>query len=298
MATEDHDRRELFRAGGICAVALGVSYLIITGLYVMAGAPPTGPQAWLEYLSDQTTTWWGIAGLSVLTDVLFLPIALALYVALASLDRRAMLVGAGLLVLFALLDLAVTWPNFAALITLADGYAAATDADRTARDAAAGYPSAVLASRLFGVYVIVVPALGIAAMALAMLRERAWRATAYVGLARRPARRGHGGRRLVRERLGDRCRPDLGAHDRLGLPGWLPAPASAVGRGLTDPGRNVTTPTCPCVGVVRCRAVREEDSISLGQRKRGFGVLGMPIEHGPTVTIRRERRLSMRSTLR
>lgn len=121
------DDRTLCRVGGICAIVLGLSYLAITALYAIAGAVPSGTgEAWLAYLDGQEATWWGITGLSVVTDVLFLPVAAALYVALRLINRNAVLAGAALLVLFVILDLAVTWPNYAALIMLSGDHAAAT----------------------------------------------------------------------------------------------------------------------------------------------------------------------------
>lgn len=70
----------------------------------------------------------------------FIPLAMALYLALKAVNRNAMLVGSGLLALFVILDMAVTWPNYAALIRLSGEYAAATgDAQRTVLARAASY---------------------------------------------------------------------------------------------------------------------------------------------------------------
>jgi hypothetical protein len=179
-------RRTLYRVGGLSAVALGLSYLVITALYVALGgaAPSGGGEVWFEYLAGQSATWWGIVGLSALTDFLFLPLAAALYVALGAFNRTVMLIGAGLLGLFAALDLAVTQLNFGVLITLSDAYAAtADDAERAALIAAANYPAAVLDSPLWAVYVLLVPGLGILAVSLVMLRGGDFgRITATVGV--------------------------------------------------------------------------------------------------------------------
>jgi hypothetical protein len=138
---------------------------------VLAGGAVTsgGGQVWLEYLEGKTAVWWGIAGLSILTDLLFVPIVAALYLALRGLNRIVLLAGAALLGLFVIVDLAVTWPNFASLITLgAELDAAAAEAERAAIVAAATYPAAVLDSSLFAVYVLLVPALGILAISWVM----------------------------------------------------------------------------------------------------------------------------------
>ena len=179
----DHDGKWLYRVGGISALVLGIAYIIIVALYVPVGAPPSGPGARLTYLAGNTTVWWAILGLSVLTDFLFVPVALALYVVLKGINRNAMLVATAFVGLFIVLDLAVTWPNYASLITLSGKYAAATnDAQRAVFVAAADYPSTVLESSLLGVYIILVPAVGILVTGLVMLKGIFSKSTAYLGL--------------------------------------------------------------------------------------------------------------------
>ena len=179
----DPEGKWLYRVGGICALVLGIAYLITIALYAHVGAPPSGGEAWLKYLSGKTTVWWAILGLSVLTDLLYLPVALALYLALKGVARSAMLVATACVGVFIVLDLAVTWSNYASLITLSSDYAAATnDVQRVAYIAAANYASAVLASRLETVYAIVVLSFGILLIGLVMLKGIFSKSTAYVGL--------------------------------------------------------------------------------------------------------------------
>src|SRR4249919_3685915 len=90
----------LYRLGGISAIVLGLSYVIITVLYVLGGALPTSGEEWLRHLAKHTAEWWGILGLSVLTDFLFIFVAWALYDALKGVDRNLMAAGAGFLILF------------------------------------------------------------------------------------------------------------------------------------------------------------------------------------------------------
>src|SRR5215469_12861511 len=133
----DPDGKWLYRAGGISALLLGLGYLAIFPLYATVGAPPSDAEAWLKYLVGKTTVWWAILGLSVLTDLFFVPVAVTLYLALKGVNRNAMLVGTAFMELFVVLDLAVTWPNIASLITLGEKYAGATsDAQRAAYVAA------------------------------------------------------------------------------------------------------------------------------------------------------------------
>jgi hypothetical protein len=179
----DSDTKGLYRAGGISAIVLGICYVVIIGVYVVGGAPPNEAEQWLKYLSRHTTAWWTILGLSVLTDLLFVPVVISLYVALKNVNRNAMLAGAGLVVAFVVLDLAVTWPNYSSLITLSGKYAAATnDAQRTAFVAAAQYASAVLTSTVVGVYAILVPSLGNLIIGLVMLKGTFSKVTAYLAV--------------------------------------------------------------------------------------------------------------------
>jgi Domain of unknown function (DUF4386) len=177
------DEKWMYRVGGISAVVLGIGYVAIIALYVPGGAPPTGAEARLTYLAGKTTVWWAILALSVLTDFLFVPVALSLYLALKRIHRNAMLLATACVGLFVVLDLAVTWTSYASLITLSGSYAAATnDAQRAVVVAAATYPSAVLESSLFGVYAILVPAVGILLTGLVMLKGVFSRTTAYLGV--------------------------------------------------------------------------------------------------------------------
>lgn len=179
----DPDEKSLHRVGGISALVLGIAYIITIALYVPVGAPPSGAEARLTYLAGNTTVWWAILGLSVLTDFLFVPVALSLYLALKQINRGAMLLATACVGLFVVLDLAVTWTSYASLITLSGHYAAATnDAQRAVVVAAANYPSAVLESSLLGVYAILVPAVGILTTSLVMLKGIFSKTTAYLGL--------------------------------------------------------------------------------------------------------------------
>ena len=179
----DPDGKWLYRVGGISALVLGIVYIITIPLYAHVGAPPSGGEARLKYLAGNTTVWWAILGLSVLTDFLFVPVALSLYLALKGVNRNAMLVATAFVGLFIVLDLAVTWPNYASLITLSGTYAAATnDVQRAVVVATANYPSAVLESKLLGVYAILVPAVGILMTSVVMLKGIFSKTTAYLGL--------------------------------------------------------------------------------------------------------------------
>ncbi|MBL8157858.1 MAG: hypothetical protein JNM70_27225, partial [Anaerolineae bacterium] len=102
--TEAFNNDGLLRAGGLSALGIGVAYLFIIGLYSVVGAPPVGGEAWLNYLVGKTWMWWGIVGLSVFTNFLYVPVALALYAALGQVNRSAMLIGVAFVGLFVALE--------------------------------------------------------------------------------------------------------------------------------------------------------------------------------------------------
>jgi hypothetical protein len=178
----DSDSKWLYRVGGVSALLIGLGYIIIIPIYAMAGIPPDGGEAKLIYLAEHTSAWWAIIGLSVFTDLLYIPVALALYLALKGINRGAMLLAAASLALFAALELAITWPNYAALINLSVGYGAPiNEVQRALFIAGAEYVSALLESPLVAIYTILVPGLGIFLASLVMLKGVFNKATAYAG---------------------------------------------------------------------------------------------------------------------
>lgn len=183
-AFDDTDRA-LFRVGGGSGIVVALLYPVIITLYVFAGTTQPvgeGGEAWLDYLSGKTGIWWAIVGLSVLTDLLWVPVAWALYRALKAVSRNAIMVGTGLLVLFVVLELAVSWTNYAVLIELTEKLAAG-EAQRAAVVAAADYASAAQSSSLLPYYAILIPALGQLVIGAVMLEGGPFgRTTAYLAV--------------------------------------------------------------------------------------------------------------------
>lgn len=177
------DENGLLRLGGLAALVIGVAYIVIIGLYSVVGAPPMGGEAWLNYLVGKTSVWWAIVGVSVFTNFLYVPVALALYAALAKINRPAMLIGVAFVGLFVTLELAVNWVSYASLIMLSGDYAAAsTEAQRTVLIAAANYPSSVIASPLALVYAVGTLSFGFLVISWAMLQSAFGKLTAYLGI--------------------------------------------------------------------------------------------------------------------
>ncbi|TAH48197.1 MAG: hypothetical protein EYC68_21905 [Chloroflexota bacterium] len=176
------DNTPLYRAAGICAILFSVAYIAIIGLYVPVGRP-NGTEQWLTNLGANAAVWSAIIWLSVLTDFLLIPIALALYLALNPLHRNAMRVATAFYGLFVFLDLALTWTNIGSLHTLATHYAEANEIRRVALVTAAMYPSSIVESNLVFVYNSLTLAIAILLTGFVMLNGTMGKSTAYVGLA-------------------------------------------------------------------------------------------------------------------
>jgi hypothetical protein len=172
------------RIGGVAALLLAAGYVATMPAFALAGAPPTGALARLEYHAGSVGPWWVIVALSVLTDLLFVPVAIALYTALRRWAETTMLVATAFTLLFVALDLAVTWTGYVSLVSLGERYAAATTAEqRVTLVTAAGYPDAVLSSPLIAVYSVLTLGIGILVTSLVVLRSTFGRAVGIVGVA-------------------------------------------------------------------------------------------------------------------
>ena len=121
------EEKQYYRWGGIAALLLAIGYVAIIPLFAWAGAPPVTGEAWFRYLPGKTTAWWVIIWLSVVTDLLYLPVAWALWIALRKAGTKLMLAAVVCLHLFVVLDLAVTWTHHASLLALFQNYSSAAD---------------------------------------------------------------------------------------------------------------------------------------------------------------------------
>jgi hypothetical protein len=183
-ATNERDERSIYEVGWLAAMAFVIGYIAIFPLYASVGPPPETGAAWLAYGTGKTAVWWAILGLSVATDFLLIPIAFALYDALRRVDRTAMRIAVALVGSFVVLDLAVTWSNFASLITLTERYAvASSDAQRAISVTAAESATAVLSSPMLGAYSILTLSAAILIVGSVMRRGEFGAATAYLGFA-------------------------------------------------------------------------------------------------------------------
>jgi hypothetical protein len=95
----------IYKVGGVCMLAFGLIYIIATLLNLTLAVPPGDSVAFLNSLSGHATIARVIYGLYSLAAFILLVAAMALYLALKQINKNAMIVAAGLLFLFIVLDL-------------------------------------------------------------------------------------------------------------------------------------------------------------------------------------------------
>ncbi len=179
----DSEEKQFYLWGGIASLLLAIGYVTIIPLFAWAGAPPATGEAWFRYLPGKTEVWWAILWLSVITDLLYLPVAWALWFTLRRTGRNLMLAATVCLHLFVVLDLGVTWTHHASLLALFQRYSnAADEAHRTAYLAAAEYASAMPATPLLIFYAIVIPSVGVLLASITMMKGKLGKASAWTGV--------------------------------------------------------------------------------------------------------------------
>jgi len=183
--TLDPDGKWIYRMGGLSGIVLGIGYLlsIPVTIFFAGGFPPLGTEARLAFFADHSAGWWAVTALMVFTDLLYVPVFLALYHALKGFNKYLVLLALTCGGVFVVLDLAITWTAFPALIILGGNFAAATsEAQQAIIVAAAGYPSAIIDSPLGGFYVVLIPALGLLFASLVMRKGIFSKTLVYVGV--------------------------------------------------------------------------------------------------------------------
>lgn len=184
-STVNPDGKWIYRVGGISGILVGIGYLLTIPVttIIAGGFPPLVAEGRLAFFADHTAGWWGVTALMVFTDLLYIPLFLALYHALKNFNKYFMILAVACAGLFVLLDLAITWTSYPSLIILSGDYAAAaTDAQRSLIVAAASYPSAIIDSPLSPIYAIFIPALGLLFASLVMRKGSFSKALVYMGM--------------------------------------------------------------------------------------------------------------------
>jgi hypothetical protein len=183
METVDTSWKGLYRWGGVSAMLVGVLALIGITIAAGLGVPPSSTgEGILKWFGGQTTHAYTFYGLTIVMDILIVPVVLALYLALKGVNKNAMLSGAGFGGLAVALDLGVNTITWITLATLSQSYAAATsDVQRAAFVAAADYGvgitsvgGTVFSAAIFSIWPLIT--------SVVMLKGVFGRVTGYVGI--------------------------------------------------------------------------------------------------------------------
>lgn len=171
----------VYSVGGMGMIVTGAIFLLGAVFAVMIGPPPSGSEPYLKALAEHAKLALANFGLFTLTDFLLLPAVMALYLSLKHISKNAMLIAAGLMLLYVFLDLAVTELNSLTLVALARRYATTTnEVQRSAAVAAASYALATLPIATFCSYVV--SSIGFLIVSVVMLKGVFSKLTAYVGI--------------------------------------------------------------------------------------------------------------------
>jgi hypothetical protein len=173
--------RGVYRTGGVCLFVSGLIFLAVAVLSMLLGPAPSGGEEYLKSLAAHSLLARINFGIYALSDFLMLPVILAFYLTLKQIDKNAMLVAAGLLILYIIFDFAITELNSLTLVALTQNYAAAaTAALRSAYVAAADYALATLPIATFCSFAV--SSVGLIITGLVMLKGVFSRPNALLGI--------------------------------------------------------------------------------------------------------------------
>jgi len=178
--------RWLYRLAGYSGIAVAVGYVFMTAGFIISGTPlPVTAEAWVAYMAGKSNIWWGIICLSIITDILYLPIAAGLYRLLKNVHRGMLVTAGALYALFVVLELSITYSNFPAIIELVNRYGlATTEAQRALYLSAIEYASTVFQTPVNGFYTIFVPSIAVILFSIVMLKSAKFsRIASYIGIS-------------------------------------------------------------------------------------------------------------------
>lgn len=175
--------KESYKIAGYSGLFFGLTYLIIIGLFLLAGELPQTLEERFDYFASHQWHWWGIVGFSVISDFLIIPFLWGTVVSF-KLSRSYNLVfyGSILIAFFVVMDLAITWPNYVSLINCSIEFKMPSTANQQIQLAIGNYANQMISSALLTVYIILIPSIGIFLIGVGLLREGWYRALSYSAL--------------------------------------------------------------------------------------------------------------------
>lgn len=177
--------RRMFLWAGISGIAIAIGYIVITILFVLSGSPlPKDASSWIIYLDGKSSLWWFIIWLSIITDILYLPVTYGLYKLLNKSHKGLMLISSVLFILFVFLELAITWSKYPALLEIAGRYhGTENDELRSIYMASIETLSIEFQTPVTTFYCIFIPSIAVILSSYIMLQEKVGsRVISFIGL--------------------------------------------------------------------------------------------------------------------
>ncbi len=166
----DAEWKTLYRAGGVGWIIVGILYFVEIPMFFLLVSSLSSGDAAVKNLAGQASVAQITIGLAIISHLFSVPGIPSLYQALKRVNKSIMLIAAGFLSLFVVLDMAVATPAFLSLITLSQNYAAATsDTQRTAILATANYAFSIFSTST-PAYGSLIPSLGALLASITMRR--------------------------------------------------------------------------------------------------------------------------------
>lgn len=162
-STDQIYRKQLFTLTGYSGLTIAIVYAIIFVAFAISGFPlPKEASQWITYLEGKTLIWWWIIWLSIVTNLLYIPVAFGLYEYFKK-KYKIQFISVGLLLtLFVFLELALTWSHYPTIIELTQQYKIATsETQKTIILSAIEYASTSFQTPITSFYTIILPSIGI-----------------------------------------------------------------------------------------------------------------------------------------
>jgi hypothetical protein len=177
----DSSWKGVYGIGGLCLLVCGIIFVLVAIFSMILGPAPSSGEEYLLGLASHEQIALLNFGLYAISDILFIPVALALFLSLKQVDKNAMLIAAGLMVMYSIFDLAITELNSLALVNLTHQYAAATsDAQRSAYIAAADFALSTIPIATFFTYLV--SSVGLIIASIVSFKGVFNKITAFLGL--------------------------------------------------------------------------------------------------------------------
>ena len=162
--------RDIFFSAGVSGILVAIGYFIISICFSISGFPlPADGESWIKYLDGKIELWTVIIWLSIITDILYIIIALGLLKFYENKYKFWVVLASIFLILFVVLELAGTWSLYPTIIELYKNY---TISDSTAKQSlylgAIEFASTQFQTSANSFYAIVLPSLAVIIYCLVM----------------------------------------------------------------------------------------------------------------------------------